>query len=301
MNGCLVGVREDAAVAAQHVVNGFGEKDAVGGNRAVAVDLNSPIDKPVRAIERVRLDLRSGDVRPKRQRVILRRLREEAAARSNRLDRRRRLHQHHESLFDHLLSVSTPSRMTSVNASSAAWLDESNPGRMNGCAAPCTDPNSTNMPHVPGESLPFDLSFSGPMVTVPDSCFAERTIFIPMESRSSPGCRRFVATFKSGARLFALGTIKSPPAFSALRSARFASFGPACASASSTPLRPCTSTLMSMFVSVGGTARLLYVFLPIARQFSFRTTSSSRTFSTDWIRYRPFSACTCMLARIPAC
>ena len=42
MDGCRVGVREDAAVAAQNVVNGPGEEDAVGGNRAVAVDLESP-------------------------------------------------------------------------------------------------------------------------------------------------------------------------------------------------------------------------------------------------------------------
>src|ERR1700690_3483745 len=151
MDRCCVGICQDAVVAAQNVVDGSREADTVGGNRAVAVDLESPRDKTVLAGKRVWLNLGSRDVGPERQRVVLRRLGEKPTAGRNRRDRRRGLHEHHESLFDHLLSVSTPSRMTSVNTSSAAWLEESKPGRMNGWAAPWTDPNSTNMPQVPGE------------------------------------------------------------------------------------------------------------------------------------------------------
>src|SRR6266853_6519235 len=85
-----------------------------------------------------------------------------------------------------------------------------------------------------------------PTRATPDSCLPDSFTLISIASRSSPGRRFGVAFARTGAFFLAAASNNSAPATRALRSARFASLGPACERASSTPFSPTISTVRSM-------------------------------------------------------
>src|SRR6266853_3851517 len=85
-----------------------------------------------------------------------------------------------------------------------------------------------------------------PTRATPDSCLPDSFTLISIASRSSPGRRFGVAFARTGAFFFAAASNNSAPATRAFRRARFASLGPACERASSTPFNPTISTVSSI-------------------------------------------------------